>query len=128
MECGNKQTNTNEHGKNNKTHKQNTLSSPNTTTHTHTHNHTHKTTQTHYNNDKVRAEFLDITLAVLCFLAPELEARLKEVGPGRGRVVGTNNNQAGGGVAVADSVQLFALAEQLTDAVKKVINCIVLCV
>lgn len=59
----------------------------------------------------MRAEFLDITLAVLCFVAPEIEQRLRQVGPGRGR--------AGAG-RVAGASQLFALAEGLPDAAKKV--------
>jgi hypothetical protein len=59
----------------------------------------------------VRAEFLDITLAGLCFVAPEIEQRLRQVGPGRGR--------AGAG-QVAGASQLFALAEGLPDAAKKV--------
>ena len=63
---------------------------------------------------QVRAEFLDITLAVLCFVAPEIEQRLRQVGPGRGRagVVGQ----------VEGSTQIFALADGLADAVKKVRN------
>lgn len=64
---------------------------------------------------QVRAEFLDITLAVLCLLAPEIESRLRQVGPGRGR--------AGAG-QVDGAAQLFALAEGLPDAVKKVGGCL----
>jgi len=60
---------------------------------------------------QVRAEFLDITLAVLCFVAPEIEQRLRQVGPGRGR--------AGAG-QVEGSSQLFALADGLPDVLKKV--------
>lgn len=60
---------------------------------------------------QVRAEFLDITLAVLCFVAPEIEQRLRQVGPGRGR--------AGVG-QVQGASQVFALADSLADAVKKV--------
>eukprot|EP00775_Hariotina_reticulata_P009832 gene9832-9991_t len=59
---------------------------------------------------QVRAEFLDILLAVLCFTAPELEGRLRQVGPGRGRA------QAG---EVAGAAQVFALAEGLTDNIRK---------
>ncbi|KAF8065478.1 CCB2 [Scenedesmus sp. PABB004] len=59
---------------------------------------------------QVRAEFLDVLLAVLCFAAPELEARLREAGPGRGR--------AGAG-QVAGAAQLFALAEGQSEAARK---------
>jgi hypothetical protein len=71
----------------------------------------------------VRAEFLTITLAVLCLVAPELEARLREVGPGRGR--------ASGAAQVEGAAQLFAIADGLPDAAKKVsvsvrvLNCLV---
>jgi hypothetical protein len=58
-----------------------------------------------------RAEFLCITLAVLCVVAPEIEERLRAVGPGRGR--------AGVG-QVQGSSQVFALADNLPDAAKKV--------
>lgn len=60
---------------------------------------------------QVRAEFLDILLAVLCFTAPEIEGRLRQVGPGKGR--------AGAG-DVAGAAQLFALAEGQPEAVRKV--------
>ncbi|WIA36779.1 hypothetical protein OEZ86_008037 [Tetradesmus obliquus] len=59
---------------------------------------------------QVRAEFLDILLAVLCFTAPEIEGRLRQVGPGKGR--------AGAG-DVAGAAQLFALAEGQPEAVRK---------
>lgn len=60
---------------------------------------------------QVRAEFLDVMLAVLCAAAPEIEQRLRQVGPGRGR--------AGAG-QVKGAAQVFALADGLADAVKKV--------
>jgi hypothetical protein len=60
---------------------------------------------------QVRAEFLDILLAVLCFTAPEIEGRLRQVGPGRGRA---------GAAEVAGAAQLFALAEGQPEAVRKV--------
>lgn len=60
---------------------------------------------------QVRAEFLDITLAVLCVVAPEIEQRLRSVSAGRGR--------AGAG-QVKGSAQVFALADGLADAAKKV--------
>lgn len=59
----------------------------------------------------MRAEFLDILLAVLCFTAPEIEGRLRQVGPGRGRA---------GAAEVAGAAQLFALAEGQPEAVRKV--------
>lgn len=59
---------------------------------------------------QVRAEFLDILLAVLCFTAPEIEGRLRQVGPGRGRA---------GAADVAGATQLFALAEGQPEAVRK---------
>lgn len=68
---------------------------------------------------QVRAEFLDILLAVLCFTAPEIEGRLRQVGPGRGR--------AGAG-QVAGAAQLFALADSQPEAEKKVsCSCVVTC-
>jgi hypothetical protein len=63
---------------------------------------------------QVRAEFLDILLAVLCFTAPEIEGRLRQVGPGRGRA---------GAAEVAGAAQLFALAEGQPEAVRKVSWC-----
>lgn len=60
---------------------------------------------------QVRAEFLDITLSVLCFVAPEVEARLRQVVPGRGR--------AGAGQA-AGANQVFALADGQPESVRKV--------
>jgi hypothetical protein len=52
-----------------------------------------------------------MTLAGLCFVAPEIEQRLRQVGPNKGR--------AGAG-QVQGSSQVFALAEGLPDGVKKV--------
>lgn len=60
---------------------------------------------------QLRAEFLDMTLAGLCFVAPEIEQRLRQVGPNKGR--------AGVG-QVQGSSQVFALAEGLPDGAKKV--------
>lgn len=60
---------------------------------------------------QVRAEFLDVTLAVLCFVAPDIEARLRQVSPGRGR--------AGAG-QVAGAQQVFALADGQPENVNKV--------
>lgn len=59
---------------------------------------------------QVRAEFLDVMLAVLCAVAPDIEQRLRQAGPGRGR--------AGAG-QVKGAAQVFALADGLADAVKK---------
>jgi hypothetical protein len=50
-------------------------------------------------------------LAVLCAVAPDIEQRLRQAGPGRGR--------AGAG-QVKGAAQVFALADGLADAVKKV--------
>ena len=61
--------------------------------------------------EQVRAEFLDILLAVLCFAAPELERRLRSAAPGRGR------SSAG---SVEGAAQLFALAGTLSESAKKV--------
>lgn len=60
---------------------------------------------------QVRAEFLDITLAVLCFTAPEIEARLRQVVPGRGRA---------GAAQIAGAQQIFALADGQPESVRKV--------
>eukprot|EP00879_Flechtneria_rotunda_P006168 GHRR01006485.1.p1 GENE.GHRR01006485.1~~GHRR01006485.1.p1 ORF type:complete len:331 (+),score=129.47 GHRR01006485.1:317-1309(+) len=59
---------------------------------------------------QMRAEFLDITLAALCFVVPEIEARLRQVQPGRGR---------SGVGEIAGSAQLFALAEGLDETARK---------
>lgn len=48
---------------------------------------------------------------MLCFTAPEIEGRLRQVGPGRGRA------QAG---EVAGGTPVFALAEGLPDGTRKV--------
>jgi hypothetical protein len=61
---------------------------------------------------QIRAEFLDSLLAVLCLVTPEIELRLQEVLPGRGRQRGAEN--------VAGATTGFCLASDLDDASKKV--------
>jgi hypothetical protein len=61
---------------------------------------------------QVRTEFLVILLAVMCFAAPEVEARLREAAPNRGR--------AAAGGALPGATQTFALAQGLPEQLKVV--------
>jgi hypothetical protein len=60
----------------------------------------------------MRAEFLGAMLAVLCVLTPEIELRLREATPGRGRV------QMAGSIAGAQ--QGFYLSTRLEEGSKQV--------
>ncbi len=61
---------------------------------------------------QARAELLDALLAALCFVTPDIEDRLREAAPGKGRQQAAQS--------IAGAAQGFALATAVDDASKKV--------
>lgn len=61
---------------------------------------------------QVRGEFLCIALAALCAIAPDLEERLRQALPGRGRLATEGN--------IPGASNGFALSPSAADAAKAV--------
>ncbi|MEW5308917.1 MAG: hypothetical protein WDW38_000837 [Sanguina aurantia] len=60
---------------------------------------------------QVRAEFINVTLAALCVVVPEIEVRLREALPGRGRMASAG--------AIAGSTNAFMLAAGLAETLRQ---------
>jgi hypothetical protein len=61
---------------------------------------------------QVRAEYLCLSLAVLCVVVPEVEERLKEALPGRGRQRMADS--------IAGATNGLFIASKMSDDIKKV--------